>query len=126
MEALHAHCAGLDVHKDSVVACVLHTEGRSCIQSFGTSSREILRLGDWLAQQGVRAVAMESTGVFWKPIWNLLEDRFELMLVNPQHVQRVRIARRMSATASGSLSCCSMGCLVPPSCQPAPSGSCVT
>jgi transposase len=89
MQLLHAHCAGIDVHKDSLAVCVLHDDGRSLVQTFGTTSREILRLGDWLAAQQVTIVAMESTGVYWKPIWNLLEGRFELMLVNAQHIKRV-------------------------------------
>jgi len=88
MDKVNPRCAGLDVHKDSVWACV-RVDGGKSIERFGTSSRELLRLGDWLAGQGVTIVAMESTGVFWKPVWNLLEDRFELMLVNAQHVKQV-------------------------------------
>lgn len=89
MHQLHAHCAGIDVHKDTLAVCVLHSDGPSLVQTFGATSREILRLGDWLSEQQVSLVAMESTGVYWKPVWNLLEDRFELMLVNAQHIKRV-------------------------------------
>jgi transposase len=89
MDRVYPRCAGLDVHKDTVVACVRIDGKELAIQTFGTSSRELLALGDWLASHGVIIVAMESTGVFWKPVWNLLEDRFELMLVNAQHVKRV-------------------------------------
>jgi transposase len=89
MQQLHERCAGIDVHKDTLAVCVLHGDGPALVQTFGATSREILRLGDWLAGQQVTAVAMESTGVYWKPIWNLLEDRFELMLVNAQHIKRV-------------------------------------
>jgi len=88
MDKVNPRCAGLDVHKDSVWGCV-RFGGEKSIEKFGTSSRELLRLGDWLASRGVTIVAMESTGVFWKPVWNLLEGRFELMLVNAQHVKQV-------------------------------------
>lgn len=88
MEQVYRRCAGLDVHKESVWACA-RVDGKEFIEKFGTTSRELLRLGDWLASHGVTIVAMESTGVFWKPVWNLLEDRFELMLVNARHVKQV-------------------------------------
>lgn len=88
MERLHPRCAGLDVHKDSVWACV-RVDGKQFVEKFGADSRELLRLGDWLWSLGVKIVAMESTGVYWKPVWNLLEDRFDLMLVNAQHIKQV-------------------------------------
>jgi transposase len=88
MDRIHRKCAGLDVHKDTVWACV-RVEDEQFIECFGTGSRELLRLGDWLAGHGVSIAAMESTGVYWKPLWNLLEDRFELMLVNAQHMKQV-------------------------------------
>lgn len=89
MQVLHSRCCGLDVHKDSVVAAVLLEKDPARVCTFGTTTAELLRLGDWLASLGVTHVAMESTGVYWKPIWNLLEDRFELMLVNAQHIKQV-------------------------------------
>ena len=88
MDKVNPRCAGLDIHKDSVWAAA-RIDGRQEIVKFGTNSRELLRLGDWLAEQGVTIAAMESTGVFWKPVWNLLEDRFKLMLVNAQHIKQV-------------------------------------
>ena len=88
MERTNPRCAGIDVHKDTLAVCV-RVDGRWSVHSYGATSREILRLGDELAAAGVRIVAMEATGVYWKPVWNLLEDRFELMLVNARHVQRV-------------------------------------
>jgi transposase len=88
MDKVYPRCAGLDVHKDSVWAAA-RVDGRQVIEKFGTTSAELLRLGDWLAGQGVTIVAMESTGVYWKPIWNLLEDRFKLMLVNAHHIKQV-------------------------------------
>ena len=81
-------CAGIDVHKDSLAVCI-RVDGKECVETFGTTSREILRLSDRLAAAGVSAVAMESTGIYWRPIWNILEDRFDLLLVNAQHIKRV-------------------------------------
>jgi len=92
VEVVYARCCGLDVHKKSVVACVLLSEGgtvRKQVRTFGTLTAELLELGDWLAEQGVTHVALESTGVYWQPIWNLLEERFSLLLVNARHVKQV-------------------------------------
>jgi transposase len=93
MDVLYDRCAGLDLHKRSVTACRLlpGAGGQPVkeIRTFGTMTAELLALGDWLEQGGVTHVAMESTGVYWKPIWNLFEDRFELLLVNAAHVKVV-------------------------------------
>ncbi len=93
MHVVHERCCGLDVHKTSVVACLLVAEGegrsRKEVRTFGTMTADILALADWLAEQGVTHVAMESTGVYWKPIWNLLEDQFSLLLVNARHIKAV-------------------------------------
>jgi transposase len=93
MDLLHASCAGLDVHKETVVACVRRRDAKGKVQqqtrTFGTMTRQLLELADWLAEQAVTHVAMESTGVYWKPIWNLLEDQFEILLVNAQHIKQV-------------------------------------
>jgi transposase len=93
MEMLHRCCAGLDVHKKTVVACIrrITDAGRleERVLSFGTTTGELLALADWLAGHGVRQVAMESTGVYWKPVYNLLEPHFEVMLVNAQHIKKV-------------------------------------
>jgi transposase len=78
MQVMYECCAGLDVHKNSVVACVMITgQGKvqSATKTFGTMTGEILALSDWLKEQQVTHVAMESTGVYWKPIYNLLEGR---------------------------------------------------
>jgi transposase len=88
MDISHPRCCGIDVHKDSLMVCVL-IENQPLVEEFGTTTRELLRLGDWLAGHQVPIVAMESTGVYWKPAWNLLEDRFDLMLVNAQHMKQV-------------------------------------
>jgi transposase len=88
MEVMHERCCGLDVHKKLVVACVITPDAKE-LRSFGTVTKELLRLSDWLAQHQVRHVAMESTGVYWKPIYNLLEEDFEVLLVNAKHVKIV-------------------------------------
>ena len=93
MEQMLERCAGLDVHKKTVMACVLRPGKRSKahkeFRRFGTMTRDILELADWLSQRGVVHVAMESTGVFWKPIYNILEGSFELMLCNARHIKQV-------------------------------------
>lgn len=88
MDKVNPRCAGLDVHKDSVWACA-RINGQQFIEKFGTTTAELLRLGDWLAAKAVTIAAMESTGVYWKPVWNLLEDRFTLMLINAHHIKQV-------------------------------------
>ncbi len=92
MERIYERCAGLDVHKKSVAACVRVQQGRAVQQEvrvFGTMSRDLLALRDWLRQWQVTHVAMESTGVYWHPVWNLLEDAFTLLLANAQHIRNV-------------------------------------
>jgi len=91
MEVLYPRCAGLDVHKDTVVACVrcvTEPEHRE-VRTFGTTTSELFALGDWLESYGCTHVAMEATGVYWKPIWHMLEGRFELVLANAQHIRNV-------------------------------------
>jgi transposase len=93
MQVIHPACAGLDVHKDTVVACVRRVDqrGRATeqVRTFPTTTAGLLALGDWLCQCGVTHAAMESTGVYWKPVWHLLEDRVALMLVNAAHIKQV-------------------------------------
>jgi len=93
MENIFLCCAGLDIHKESVEACVRRMEpgGRLHRQTrhWATMSRDILLMADWMAAQGVTHVAMESTGVFWKPIFNILEGRFQVLLVNARHLKQV-------------------------------------
>jgi transposase len=92
MDILHRSCAGLDVHKETVVACVrkiMDGKTRQEVRTFRTETGRLLELADWLTDEGVSHVAMESTGVYWKPIWNLFEDVFELILVNAEHIKAV-------------------------------------
>jgi transposase len=89
MRVLYDRCAGLDIHKRSVVACLLTPEGKE-VRTFGTMTRDLLQLGDWLAEHGCTHVAMEATGVFWKPVYNLLEDSgMTLLVVNAKHIKAV-------------------------------------
>ena len=93
MEVLYERCCGLDIHKRPVVACLL-TPGpggrpTKAIRTFGTMTEELLALADWLQAAGCTHVAMEATGVYWQPIWNLLEDRFTLLLANARHIKAV-------------------------------------
>ncbi len=89
MQVVHERCCGLDVHKKNVVACVLTNEGKR-VRTFGTVTRELLRLLDWLHVERITHVAMESTGVNWRPLYNMLEGHgIELMVVNPAHMKAV-------------------------------------
>ncbi len=89
MEVLYESCAGLDVHARTVVACLIR-KGRKTIRTFGTMTEDLLALLDWLRAEGCTHVAMESTGVYWKPVFNILEGSMEVMLVNARHVKAVK------------------------------------
>ena len=93
MHVVYARCCGLDVHKKSIPACVLLRDatgqGRQEIRRFETMTRDLLELADWLQSHQVTQVAMESTGVYWKPVWNILEGQFAVVLVNAQHIKAV-------------------------------------
>jgi transposase len=93
MESMISCCAGLDVHKESVEADVRRIEPNGRLhhetRRWETMTRDIEAMADWMAAQGVTQVAMESTGVYWKPIYNILESRFTVLLVNAQHLKQV-------------------------------------
>lgn len=92
MEVIHARCAGLDVHKDTVVACVrIAKDGRvhQEVKTFGTTTSQLLALADWLRENECSHAAMESTGVYWKPVWHVLEDSLTLVLANAMHIRNV-------------------------------------
>jgi transposase len=91
LEVLNPRCAGLDVHKDSVVACArIHGERvEQVVETFGTTTSELERLAAFLSKHGVSHVAMEATGSYWKPVWAVLSDEFELILANAAHVKNV-------------------------------------
>ncbi len=88
MEVVHERSCGLDVHKRTVVACVITPEGKRT-RRFKTMTKDVLSLADWLGEVGVTHVAMESTGVYWQPLYNLLEDDFEVWVVNAAHIKTV-------------------------------------
>src|SRR5207253_8229307 len=89
MDTLYPRCCGLDIHKRDLVACLITpgTDGHptKAIRKFGTMTADVLAFADWLTAAGCTHVAMESTGVYWKPIYNLLEESFTLLLVNARH-----------------------------------------
>ena len=92
MEALYERCCGLDVHKSSITACALLGTGRRTqkhLRRFGCTTQELFELAEWLRGFGIEYVAMESTGVYWKPVWNVLEDDFQMVLANAQHIKAV-------------------------------------
>lgn len=93
MDVLYERCCGLDVHKQSIFAClIIPKDGGGVLKehrTFGTMTKDILALSDWLAQQGCTHVAMESTGIYWKPIYNLLEGKFELLVANAYSIKVV-------------------------------------
>jgi transposase len=92
MRVIYERCCGLDVHKRTITACVLKWLGgewQKEIRQFGTMTKDLLALSDWLVGEGCTHVAMESTGVYWKPIYNILEGQLELLVVNAQHLKAV-------------------------------------
>jgi len=93
MEILHTNCAGLDVHKKTVKVCVLthasHDQTHKEFRTYFTTTEELLQLGDWLKEQGCTHIAFEATGVYWKPVFNLLEGSFAVLVVNAQHIKAV-------------------------------------
>lgn len=93
MDVIYSHCAGLDVHKKTVVACCITPgpKGEKVVEhrTFGTMTADLLALSDWLTSKQITHVALESTGEFWKPIYNVLEGQCELVVVNAQHIKHV-------------------------------------
>src|SRR6266705_3924563 len=92
MDVVHPKCAGLDVHQQTVVACARVGSGKAvthAVRTFGTTTPELLALSDWLTAHGCTHVAMESTGVYWKPVWHVLEGSVELVLANAMHIRNI-------------------------------------
>ena len=93
MQVIHTCCAALDVHKKNVVACIMitHADGsvQEYVRTFLTMTADLLALDDWLRSYGVEVIAMESTGVFWRPVFNLLEEGRKIVLVNAQHMKAI-------------------------------------
>jgi len=118
MHVLYPRCCGLDIHQKTVVACVLLTDpdgtSQRFVRTFGTMTADLLALGDWLECHAVRHVAMESTGVLWRPVFNVLEEGRTLLLVNAQHAKALP-GRKTDVKDSEWLadSARAMGCCVP-------------
>ena len=130
MERVIERCCGLDVHKKTVAACIRvpgsHGERVQEVRTFGTTAAELLVLRDWLEGHGVTDVAMESTGVYWKPIFYVLEEAFTCVLANAAQIAQVLGARRTLRTARGSRNCWSMGSYGGASCHRRRSAICET
>jgi len=105
MDTLVARAAGIDIHKKTAVVCVRLTNADGSVerltQTFGTMTADLLKLSAWLTSLEVTYVVMESTGEFWKPLYNLLEGSFELLVVNAQHVKHVPGRNPATTTATG-------------------------
>jgi hypothetical protein len=93
MDVMYPQCRGLDVHKKTVTACLITSmagaEPMQEIRTFGTMTAGLLALADWLQEAGCTHVVMESTGIHWRPVYNLLEGQFAILVVNAQHIKAV-------------------------------------
>ena len=123
MNVVYEKCAGLDVHKKTVVGCasILDLSGHRHKerQTFNTMTPDLLRLRQWLKDLGVTHVAMESTANYWKPIFNVLEGHVEVLVVNAQHLKAVPGRKTdRHRMLNGSPICCNMACFVPALCLP--------
>ena len=92
---VHRNCCGLDVHKQTIAACLIHEDGNGNTYKekrlFGTMTQELRELAQWLRAAKVDAVAMEATGIYWVPVWNVLErEGLHLLLINPEHYRAIR------------------------------------
>ena len=124
MDLLVQRCAGVDIGKDEVVACVRTPDPtggrRKETRTFLSFTADLEAMADWFAAEGVTEVVMEATGSYWKPVWYVLEDReaFELKLVNAQHVKILPGRKSDVPMPSGSLSFSSTACCAAASCHP--------
>src|SRR6266545_1503119 len=131
MDVMFARCAGLDVHKKSVVGCVRFPgprpgeRGRET-QTFGTTLRELRELAAWLTRHGVTHVAMESTGVYWRPVYAVLEGALTVLLVNARHVKQLPGRKTDVRDCEWLRSCSNVGCCAAASCRRAPCAICAT
>jgi len=128
MNVVYPTCAGLDVHKKTVVACLLLVsasgEKRKGVRTFGTMTADLLSLCDWLVGYHCPIVAMESTGVYWKPVCNLLEGQVEVLLVNAQHIKAVPDRKTDVKDAEWLAELLQHGLLRPSFIPPVRSGNC--
>jgi transposase len=130
METIVERPGAVDVHKAQVTACVrMPGAGRTREQhvaEFATTVAGLLTLRDWLAAHGVTQVTMEATGVYWKPVWAILEDDFELLLVNARHVKQVPGRKTDVSDAAWLCQLAEAGLLRRASCRPSRSARCAT
>lgn len=89
MEDIVQRCCGLDVHQRSITACIMRQGYPRQIRTFDTTTRALIELRDWLTEERITHLAMESTGVYWKPVYNILDPHFTLLLVNARHIKHV-------------------------------------
>lgn len=90
MKVVHEICSGIDVHAKMLVACLILANGEKQVRTFSTMTEDLLRLRDWLVASQCAQVAIESTGVYWKPVFNILEDALTVILINPEHAHALR------------------------------------
>jgi len=114
MRVAHPHCAGIDVHKQSMTVCVFAESDNGSQPAyhkrrFATHTEGIQELMTWLQVHQVSEVGMEATGVYWKPVWNALEGKYGLHLCNPQHIRAIPVVRRTCGTGPASRICWRMG-----------------
>ena len=124
MRIIHQRCCGLDVHKKVIMACLLVVQSdgelRKEIRKFGTMTKDLLALLDWLQQNRCSQVAMESTGVYWKPVYNILEGHLEVVVVNAQHLKGVPGRKTDVLDAEWLAECFQLGLLKASFIPPAP------
>jgi transposase len=126
MQVIYPRCAGLDVHQKTVVVTVMTTQDDGAVQreqqTFSTMTTDLLTLDDWLRQRQIEVIALESTGVYWRPVYSILEEGRTVVLVNACHMKAVPGRKTdRHRTANGSPTCSVMGCSKPVSSLPAPS-----
>src|SRR5689334_24364649 len=113
MDVLYPRCAGLDIHKDTVVACVRvvgNGAAKSEVRTFDTTTPGLLALSAWLAERGCTHVALEATGIYWKPVWHILSDGdFTLILANAAPFSNTPPSRSCRS-AAGTIACISRPC----------------
>jgi hypothetical protein len=128
MDVLYPRCAAMEVHKKSLRICrrLREADGSEQVErrAFSTMTPDLLSMMDWLLEGGVTHVAMESTGEYWKPIYNLLEGQLAGGSSTPTMSRTLPAERPMTKTRRGSLSCCSLVLGTPASSRPHPSGTC--
>lgn len=111
MEIIYECCAGLDVHQNNVIACVLKgpltpTRPKKHLKKFDTTTKGLLALHEWLTEFSCEVVAVESTGIYWKPIWHILQGNFKFVLANPYKIKNILGQKRIKKTQVGLLNCC--------------------